>query len=283
MSPLFPHNGSRWRGCALPAAERRAWPCLAAPELLVLPRGCPSCTAGTGHRKTTSQVISQGSSQRLRSRGCSRQRLKRAAAPGLAAPSPAPWAAIRQFPVALGFPSLSRKFLQSSWFVAQPVLPALLSHHPVLPHVFGNSPPLLGVGRAAAAATLAAERRASSTGRQGGQESASPGQHSSCAQPRSALPLPPIPASPGTERFGNSLSAETRCLGQLAGQSRPIPRQPRLQLETADSLSARLHYQPQRCPLDGKHLVHLAVRRGHLLGGEGWLRGTGTILNKLQL
>lgn len=247
------------------------------------PGGCPSCTAGTGHRKTTSWVISQGSSQRLQSRGCSRQRTRHVVAPGLAALRPAPWAAVGQFPIALGFPLLSRKLLQSSWFVAQPVLPALPSHHPVLPHTLGNSPPLLGVGKAAAAATLATECRASSTGRQGMQEPVSPGQRSSCAQPRSALPLPPISASPGTGRFGNSLSAETRCLGQLAGQSCPTPRQPRLQLETADSLSARLLYQLQRCPLDGKHLVCLAVRRGHLLGREGWLRGTGTILNKLQL
>ena len=204
--------------------------------------------------------------------------------------SPARWAAIQQFPAALGFPLLSKKFTQSNWFVAQPVLPASPSHRPVLPRTLGNSPPPLGEGSAALTAMLAAERRASSAG-MAGQELVSPGQSSSCARPHPALPLPAQAAltlpghsgGMGAGRFGNSLRAETQRFEQLVGRSRPVPRQPRLWLGTASWLSAWLDYQPQRCPLDGKHLVRLAVRRGHLLLEEGRPRGTGTILNKLQL
>lgn len=108
---------------------------------------------------------------------------------------------------------------------------------------------------------------------------------SNCAShpAQAALTLPCRSGGMGAGRFGNSLRAETRRFGQLAGRSRPVPRQPRLRLWGCSSLSARLDDQPQRCPLDGKHLVRLAARRGHLLLEEGRPRGTGTLLNNLQL
>lgn len=106
LSPLFPHNGSRWWGFALPAAERRAWPCLAVPELSVQPGGHPSCTPAAGYmenhlpghlpgeqhtapQQPCLRCLSPGvgqCSQQEQGLGCSRARTGHAAAPGLPAP-----------------------------------------------------------------------------------------------------------------------------------------------------------------------------------------------------
>lgn len=240
LSPLFPHNGSRWQGFTLPAAERRAWPCLAVPEFSVQPRRSPFLHAShRAHGKPPPRSFPGGAAalpalplpwSRAPQPAGARSRMlqgkdgARSCSRAGCTWSPARWAAIRQFPAALGFPLLSKKFMRNSWLVAQPVLPALPSRHPVLPHTSGNSPLLLGKGSAACTAALAAERRASSTGR-AVREPASPRQSSSCARSRSALPLPTQAAltlpchsgGVGAGRFGNSLRAETRRFGRLAG------------------------------------------------------------------
>lgn len=189
---------------------------------------------------------------------------------------------------ATGLPFSLQKFMQSHWFAAQPVLLVLPSHHSVSPSTLGHSAPWLGEGSVALAAhslpnaaVLTAPHRAVSAG--GPWELVSLGQSSSHTRPCAGTALT-LPFASGNGRWEAWKFPQSRNIAFWAARrgSHPVPRQSQPWLGTAGSLSARLDYQPQRCPLDGKHLVCLAPAAAICCLGRV-AQGSGSILNKFQL
>lgn len=197
--------------------------------------------------------------------------------------SPGCWLAVRQ----LGFLSLSRSSCR-----AIGLLPSRSCWccHPITvsPSTLGHSAPWLGEGSVALAAhslpnaaVLAAPHRAVSAG--GPWELVSLGQSSSHTRPCAGTALT-LPFASGNGRWEAWKFPQSRNIAFWAARrgSHPVPRQSQPWLGTAGSLSARLDYQPQRCPLDGKHLVCLAPAAAICCLGRV-AQGSGSILNKFQL
>lgn len=135
-------------GDSLCQLQRAVWLCLAVPKLSVQPRGHLSCVAATGHMEShltghfpggTGHCSTAGQCrQQEQGLGCSRVRMGHETVARLAAPGSVP-AGLPPSNFLVHCISLcSQRFTQTIWFVAQPALLALPSHHPVMPHTLGR-------------------------------------------------------------------------------------------------------------------------------------------------